>query len=84
VILPLKIQINSKKPGFGRKNQLRTWQHLNNVVTIKQAEKDVKWALKIVKIYILLFKTMTFMASWSFFIHMNVKKFKPKISLVKF
>jgi len=23
--LPLKIQINSKKPGFGRKNQLRTW-----------------------------------------------------------
>jgi hypothetical protein len=23
--LPLKIQINSKKPGFERKNQLRTW-----------------------------------------------------------
>ncbi len=23
--LPLKIQINSQKPGFGRKNQLRTW-----------------------------------------------------------
>jgi hypothetical protein len=23
--LPLKIQINSKKPGFGRKNQLRMW-----------------------------------------------------------
>ncbi len=23
--LALKIQINSKKPGFGRKNQLRTW-----------------------------------------------------------
>jgi hypothetical protein len=23
--LPLKTQINSKKPGFGRKNQLRTW-----------------------------------------------------------
>jgi len=23
--LPMKIQINSKKPGFGRKNQLRTW-----------------------------------------------------------
>jgi hypothetical protein len=23
--LPLKIRINSKKPGFGRKNQLRTW-----------------------------------------------------------
>jgi hypothetical protein len=26
--LPLKIQINSKKLGFGRKNQLRTWWHL--------------------------------------------------------
>jgi hypothetical protein len=26
--LPLKIQINSQKPGFGRKNQLRTWYHL--------------------------------------------------------
>ncbi len=24
-LLPLKIQINSQKPGFGRKNQLRTW-----------------------------------------------------------
>jgi hypothetical protein len=23
--LPLKIQINSKKPGFGRNNQLRMW-----------------------------------------------------------
>jgi len=23
--LQLKIQINSKKPGFGRKNQFRTW-----------------------------------------------------------
>jgi hypothetical protein len=25
VISALKIQINSKKPGFGRKNQLRRW-----------------------------------------------------------
>ncbi len=24
MLLPLKIQINSQKPGFGRKNQLRT------------------------------------------------------------
>jgi hypothetical protein len=24
-LLALKIQINSQKPGFGRKNQLRTW-----------------------------------------------------------
>ncbi len=27
-VLPLKIQINSKKPGFERKNQLRMWYHL--------------------------------------------------------
>jgi len=26
--LPLKIQINFKKPGFERTNQLRTWYHL--------------------------------------------------------
>jgi hypothetical protein len=26
--LLLKIQINSKKPGFGRKNQFRKWSHL--------------------------------------------------------
>jgi hypothetical protein len=28
LFMPLKIQINSKKSGFGRKNQLKTWQHL--------------------------------------------------------
>jgi hypothetical protein len=28
VILLLEIQTNSKKPGFGRKNQLRTSSHL--------------------------------------------------------
>jgi hypothetical protein len=35
-------------------------------------------------IYVLPFKTMAIMASWSFFIHMNVKEFKPKIHLIKF
>jgi len=35
-------------------------------------------------IYVLPFKTMAVMASWSFFIHMNDKKFKPKIYLIKF
>jgi hypothetical protein len=34
-------------------------------------------------IYVLSFKTITIMASWSFFIHMNVNKFKPKIHLTK-
>jgi hypothetical protein len=35
-------------------------------------------------IYFLLFKTMAIMTSWSFFIHINVKEFKPKIHLTKF
>jgi hypothetical protein len=35
-------------------------------------------------IYVLPFKTMAIMASWSFFIHMNIKEFKPKIHLIKF
>jgi hypothetical protein len=36
-------------------------------------------------IYVLpYFETMEIMASYSFFIHMNVKKFKPKIHLIKF
>ncbi len=30
-ILPLKIQINSRKPGFGGKNQLMTWQYLGHL-----------------------------------------------------
>jgi hypothetical protein len=35
-------------------------------------------------IYVLPFKTMAIMVSWSFLIHMNVKEFKPKIHLTKF
>jgi hypothetical protein len=34
-------------------------------------------------IYVLPFKPIVIMASWSFFIHMNIKKFKPKIHLKK-
>jgi hypothetical protein len=34
--------------------------------------------------YVLPFKTMAIMASWSFSIHMNVNEFKPKIHLIKF
>jgi hypothetical protein len=33
-------------------------------------------------IYVLPFKTMAIMASGSFFIHMNVKEFKPKTYLI--
>jgi hypothetical protein len=29
------IQINSKKPGFGRENQLRTWWHLKDCHSIQ-------------------------------------------------
>jgi hypothetical protein len=35
-------------------------------------------------IYVLPFETIAIMASWSFLIHMNVNKFKPKINLTKF
>jgi hypothetical protein len=34
--------------------------------------------------YVLPFQTMAIMASWSFFIRMNVKEFKQKIHLIKF
>jgi uncharacterized protein (DUF39 family) len=33
---------------------------------------------------VLPFKTIAIMASYSFFIHMNVKEFKPKIHQIKF
>jgi hypothetical protein len=38
-------------------------------------KKNQNWK----NMYVLPFKTMAIMASCSFFIHMNVKKFKPKI-----
>ncbi len=41
--------------------------------TIK--ENNQNW----INIYVLSFKAMTIMASYYFFVHMNVKKFKPKI-----
>jgi hypothetical protein len=37
-----------------------------------------------INIYVLPFKTMAIMGSHYFFIHMNVKEFKPKIHLIKF
>jgi hypothetical protein len=37
-----------------------------------------------INIYVLPFKAMVIMASYCFFIHMNVKELKPKIYLMKF
>jgi hypothetical protein len=37
-----------------------------------------------INIYVFPFKAMAIMASYCFFIHMNVKEFKPKIHLMKF
>jgi hypothetical protein len=57
------------------------------VVTIQRAKKaseckenNQNW----INIYVLPFKAMAIMASYCFFIHMNVKEFKPKIHLMKF
>jgi len=68
-----------------------TWCDIDNlmgVVIIKWVKKVVKWALKIIKIgKIFMFYHLKPWQSWQvdfFFIHMNVKKFKPKIHLIKF
>jgi hypothetical protein len=37
-----------------------------------------------INIYVFPFEAMTIMISYWFFIHMNIKKFKPKIYLMKF
>jgi hypothetical protein len=58
------------------------------VVTIQQAKKKVKPQRKnsqnLINIYVLPFKAMAIMASYYFFIHMNVKEFEPKIYLINF
>jgi hypothetical protein len=56
------------------------------IVTIQQGTKGVrsqKNSQNWINIYVLQFKTMPIMSS-CFFIHMNVKEFKPKIHLIKF
>jgi hypothetical protein len=40
--------------------------------------------LHLKNVYVLPFKTIAIIASCSVFIHMNIKKFKPKIKLIKF
>jgi len=37
-----------------------------------------------INIFVLPFKAMAILASYYFFIHLNVKEFKPKIHLMKF
>ncbi len=37
-----------------------------------------------INMYVLPFKAMAIMANYCFFIHINVKEFKPKIHLMKF
>jgi hypothetical protein len=38
----------------------------------------------LINIHVLPFKTMAIMKSYCYFIHLNVKEFKPKIHLMKF
>jgi hypothetical protein len=58
-----------------------------SVVTDQEAKKGVGRQRKAVKIgyifYVLSFKPIAIMASYCFFIHMNVKKFKSKVHLIK-
>jgi hypothetical protein len=50
----------------------------------KSASNYEKNNQNLINIYFLPFKAMAIMASYFFFIHMNVKEFKPKIHLMKF
>jgi len=58
------------------------------IVIIYQARKGVESHKKTnqnwINIDVFLFKAMVIMASYCFFIHMNVKDFKPKLHLMKF
>jgi hypothetical protein len=49
----------------------------NRCATIKKNSQNL------INIYVLPFKNMEIMASYCFFIHMDVKEFKPKIRLMK-
>jgi hypothetical protein len=51
---------------------------------IQKKCQTAKKKINIEKNYVLPFKAMEIMASYCFFIHMNVKEFKPKIHLMKF
>jgi hypothetical protein len=59
---------------------------LQDVIIIKQAKKGFERRKKNNQnkrnIYVLPFKTMEIMANYSFFIHMNINEFKPKIHLI--
>jgi hypothetical protein len=57
-------------------------------VTLQRSQKGHRIAKKniqnMINIYVFPFKAMTIIASYFFFIHLNVKEFKPKIDLMKF
>jgi len=64
---------------------LNCWNCSHNQTSQKRHQTTRKNNQNWRNIYpILPFKTMAIMASCSFFIHMNVKEFKPKIHLIKF
>jgi hypothetical protein len=51
------------------------------VITIQRARKGIELQRKksnLINIYVLPFKAMVIMASYCFFIHLNVKEFKQK------
>jgi hypothetical protein len=50
----------------------------------KRASNHKKNNQNLISIYVFPFKIMATMASYCFYIHMNVKEFKPKIHLMKF
>jgi hypothetical protein len=52
--------------------------------TSQKGVKPLKKSQMLINIYVLSFKAMAIMASYCFFIDMNVKEFKPKIHLMKF
>jgi len=63
--------------------QTNTWVH-HNKTSQKGCQMGLKNSQDWGNIYVLSFKTIAIMASWSFLILMNVKEFKPKIHLIKF
>jgi hypothetical protein len=72
----LQVFLNFNNGCFRGCNHYPTNQNGHQIV--KKNSKN--W----INIYVLPSKTMTIMANYCIFIHMNVKEFKPKIHLIKF
>jgi hypothetical protein len=86
-----------KKIGKTLKNKYLKWAHISHLniwntcygcihnPTSQKGRQTIETNNQNWKnIYVLPFKTMEIMASFFLFIHMNVKKFKPKIYLITF